>query len=67
MAHNKGKYTEVLKLPEKALPVQSYADEKNCTRQYVYKLLRLKREGKKDNLEFKMVIWKGHNYVVPLE
>ena len=67
MAHNKGKYTEVLKLPEKALPVQSYADERRFTVQWLYKLLRLQREGKRENLEFKMIVWKGHNYILPLD
>ena len=66
MAHNKGKYTEVQYLPDKAIPVQSYADEKRFSKQYVYKLLRLKREGKRDHLSFEVVIWKGHNYIVPL-
>lgn len=59
------KYREVDHLPDKALPVRCYAEKMGFTKQYVYKLLRLKREGKKDNLDFEIVLWARHNYIIP--
>lgn len=66
MAHNKGKYPLVKTLPANALPVQAYAEEKKITVQWIYKQLRLLRDKKVKYLVFKMVLWKTHNYVVPL-
>lgn len=65
MAQNKGKYKEVDMLPDKAVPVRSYAEKMGFTKQYIYKLLRLKREGKRDSLDFEMVLWEKHNYIIP--
>lgn len=67
MAHNKGKYREVLNLPNKALPVKEYAENKGITFQWLYKLLAMKREGKREHLDFEMIVWKVHNYVLPNE
>lgn len=66
MAHNAGKYPVVKILPQTALPVKAYADEKKITVQWIYKQLRLLRDKKTKYLIFKMVLWKGQNYVVPL-
>ena len=64
MAKNEGKYTEIDYVPYNAVPVQYYADQMGFSKQYVYKLLRLKREGKRD-IDFEMAIWKGVNLVIP--
>lgn len=59
------KYREVDHLPDKAIPVRIYTEKMGFTKQYVYKLLRLKREGKRDKLDFEMITWKGINFIIP--
>lgn len=59
MKANKGKYREVIRLPDNAMTVNEYAASKNFSHQYVYKLLR---EGKNT---FEMVTFKGYNFIIP--
>jgi hypothetical protein len=52
-------YEEVQKLPHNALRVSEYAAWRNCNTSYIYELVRKGHGG------FKMVVFKGINFVIP--
>ena len=59
MKKNKGKYREVIELPEGSMSVSNYAAQRECTPPYIYKLWK---EGK---AKFEIVIFSGTNFIIP--
>lgn len=65
MAHNKGKYKAVDRLPPGATTVKEYCKDEKFSIQWFYKQIRDYNDKKVKYLKFDVVIWKTHNYVVP--
>jgi hypothetical protein len=60
--NRKNTYDVVNDLPGDAMTVAQYAAEvMNCNTSYIYELIR-----KAKNTDFKIVVFKGINFVVPL-
>ena len=60
--HNR--YRTVDYLPDNALRVSEYAEQRQCNTSYIYELVRKSLEGK--SIDFEIVVYKGINFVVPL-
>ena len=59
MKKNINKYENVSSLPPNAVTVKQYADSREVSTTYIYKLIR---EGKAD---FKMVVFQTINFIIP--
>lgn len=60
----KNNYREVATLPKSALTVAEYAGVRDCKHPYLYELWGQHiTDGKKIN--FEIIRFKGHNYVIP--
>jgi len=59
MKKNHKKYETVDKLPKNAKTVKQYADDKQFSTSYIYKMVREKKA------KFKIVIFQTINFIIP--
>jgi len=59
MKKNANKYEKVSKLPADAMTVKEYADSKEISTSYVYKLIR------EEKAKFKIVVFQTINFIIP--
>lgn len=59
MKKNVGKYPVVDKLPTNAITVKQYADSKEVSTSYIYKLIR------EEKADFKIVVFQTINFIIP--
>lgn len=60
MKKNANKYEKVDKLPKNAVTVKQYADSKEISTSYVYKLI------KEEKAQFKIVVFQTINFIIPV-
>lgn len=59
MKKNLAKYEPIDRLPKNAMTVKAYADEKQISTSYIYKMIREKKAT------FKIVTFQTINFIIP--
>lgn len=59
MKKNANKYEEVKTLPKNAVTVKQYADGKEISTSYIYKMVRERKAN------FKIVVYQTINFIIP--
>ena len=61
MKKNIDKYPNVDTLPDSAITVKEYADQRGFNTSYIYELIRNHK-----NKDFEIVVFRGYNFIIPL-